>query len=141
MLHMPARPARLAALVALVLAATLVVAGCGGGSGKDVGEARSCLKDAGFDVTGLTGKDKDRMDDATIGSYHDKGLKKVAFASAGVVKSDKDVKQFKDGMDALGSALAAEGTFKSGTSGKYVWAYGGTKGLDKVDDAKDCVEA
>lgn len=138
---MPFRPLLPAILVALIGA--LLLAGCGGSDGKDLKDVRSCLKQAGFKVEGLQKADRKRMDDAAIGSYESKDGK-LASAMAGLAKSDKAVDEFEretaHGEDAMKKVLGKDGRFESGTDGRYVWAYGGTKRADQLADGKDCVQ-
>lgn len=130
-------------MVLAVCGATMVAAGCGGGT-KSIADVQSCLKG----VKGLT-VDKAPASDKGVdeGVFATTDLSKGAegdftMAMAAVVKADKDVKTFQDQSKEFAAADKSDKKFavKTGVDGKYVWVVGGASDSDTFKEARDCVE-
>jgi hypothetical protein len=133
---------RIIPTLAVLALATVVAAGCGG-SGKDIKEVSSCLKDAKF-KTERAGKDDPQVADGVSGLTSSKDQGELAIALAATVKKQGDVKKFEkkvgELIDQLKQQKKDKYQFRKGTDGKYVWVVAGVKGAKTFDKGLACVQ-
>ena len=128
----------------LLLPATLIAAGCGGGGTPEIKDVSSCLKELGLMVEQPKTNDKDVEEGVFATTDISKGdVKNLTIALAATAKTDAAVKEFeKESKDFAKQDFGGESklTVDSGTSGRYVWVVAGAKGSDGFKDARDCVQ-
>lgn len=142
-----------AMMMLMVLTATLVAAGCGGSSGKDIASVKSCLKDLKLSVEEAPDTDNDVKEgvfattDLTAlaadgGKDAAKAPEEFTFAMAAHVKDASKVKDFQKESEEFAKTASSDGKleFETGVDGTYVWVAGGAKGSAAFDDARGCVK-
>ncbi|MCW2973272.1 MAG: hypothetical protein JWN72_1545 [Thermoleophilia bacterium] len=130
--------------LSLLTVTAFVVAGCGGGGGKDISTVKSCLKKAKFTTESATKKDKDVEEGVSGMLANTSKPDELAIALAATVKETKDVKKFQKQVDDLTDQLKKQDKdkyqFKNGVDGKYVWVVAGVKKSKAFDKGLDCVQ-
>jgi hypothetical protein len=127
----------------LLFIATAVAAGCSAGR-KDIPEVRSCLKDAGMEVSKFPKKEKSVEEGVFATTDLSKGDQaRLTLAVAAYVKSEKTVDKFQKDVKDFSKALSVgkqKLVIDSGTDGKYVWVVTGASEDKVYKDALACVD-
>lgn len=128
--------------ILVVLTVSLLAAGCGGPTIKDV---RSCLKGLDMTVEDPPAKDTDVKDGVFASTDLTKGKPSdITIALAAEAKSDKAVKKFRKESESFADALdngdGPKMSVESGTDGRYVWVVMGSKKQKLYGKARDCVK-
>jgi hypothetical protein len=130
-------------IIPLLVLASFVAAGCGSSS-KDIGEVRSCLKDAGMKVSKFPEKEQ-QVDEGVFATTDlSKGTQsKLTLAIAAYVKSEKTVDKFQKDVKDFSKALSVgeqKLVIDSDVDGRYVWVVTGASEDKVYKDAIACVD-
>lgn len=139
---------RLIRIPLILVAATVVTAGCGGET--DIADVRTCLEELGLNVEAPPEGDTDIEDgvfatsnlEAAGADEEAAADAEFTFAMAAIVPEEKARTTFEDQSKTFASSVDEDGKleFDSGIDGEYVWVAGGETGSDSFDDVRGCVE-